>query len=84
MIPPDPDELLPDGPHSSGPERKHGSGLAEGREPPFIYGHVWVWDTRMERQIEEGQKREKLDEAVWTAHLQQLAFKKQRHAKATS
>lgn len=49
LMPPEPGALLPAGPHSSGPERKHGWGLAERRETPFIYGHVWVWDIVMER-----------------------------------
>lgn len=41
------------------PERKHGLGLVEEKEPPFIYGHVWVWDTITERQIEEVRDKRK-------------------------
>lgn len=42
------------------PEHKHGLGLVEEKESPFIYGHVWVWDTIIEKidRGDEGQKEQ--------------------------
>lgn len=55
MIPPEPGErggeagLVVQMAPQRRPEHKHGLGLVEERETPFIYGHVWVWDTIIER-----------------------------------